>query len=181
MTTSARDLDILLAGSIRTLALMTISSARMTAHFPRSTTTLNAHLSWLFAAVRMTQSDALVSTTRQGLTAWQTTRHFVQIAGNCFSELMPTVAPLLRENCAGWTVGLAVTIMKDFVAAGVLTGARTSAGRSSCAAGNWWIDNRSSTLAEELLKAASVAGVTSAFMTGELALVAAAVEGLGAG
>ena len=68
------------------------------------------------------------------------------------AHLVSPIAELLHELCAGRTLGLAVAVVVDRVAAGVAPGARLVTGRPGGAARHGRVQHGAAALAVQLLK-----------------------------
>lgn len=133
VATLARHLDHLPAGQIRrALALVARRLALVGAGRARFGATLATHFRLggvRLASVFVARFDARVAATRKLFGAGESTAEGALVAGDGFALFVFAVAVLGGEDDTGRAVGFGVTVVEDWVGAGVLAGAGFVAGR----------------------------------------------------
>lgn len=160
-----RYLDHFFARRIRTFAFVTGSRTNVSAHLASRCAWLNTHLTGFFASPRMTERYTFVSAARDRFVAGQATRDFVHVARYGFSYFVLAVTPSLSQHGTWWTSWVIVTIVKNLVAARMLTRARTVASWPSRAARHRRINHRCTTLAVQLFETHFLTRLASACKT----------------
>lgn len=133
------------------------------------------------ATVFVAWFDARVAATRERFGAGEATAEGTLVAGDCFALFVFAVAVLGGEDDTGRAVGFGVTVVEDWVGAGVLAGAGFVAGRFARSARHRREDDGCATFAGQFVEGNTVAGAARAAVARFVAAMPATGEGLRAG